>query len=144
MMKRGVFMRVRPSQLVPGCVLLKDVMGKTMSPIVHKDTVLNGTHILFLQKFSVPDVEVSGKLDDGSMFKPEAITDEEDTASPQVKKEGNPSLKAIYLHAVESYEKMFTTWRHHKEIDMPPIRKFMLPLFERLDEFDTAIFTLHQ
>src|SRR5699024_3296115 len=137
-------MRVHPSQLVPGCVLQKDVVGKTKSPIVYKETVLNETHILFLQKFLIPNVEVSAKLSDGSAFNPKPVVIEKEIRKPQVKKKKSSSLEAIYFHAVNSFEKMFIEWQQHKEIDMLSIRRFMLPLFERLGEFGTNIFTLHQ
>src|SRR5690625_1753111 len=63
-------MRVEPSQLVPGCVLMKDVIGKTNRPIIYKNTVLTEEQILILKKFLIPNVEVSHKLENGEIFKP--------------------------------------------------------------------------
>lgn len=137
-------MRVHPSQLVPGCILLKDVMGKTKSPIVNKNSVLNETHIMFLQKFLIPDVDVSGKLADGTPYKPkETVQKETNKILHNEKQKEKSTLETIYSQAVTAYQQMFAKWRQHAGIDMPQIRNFMLPLFERLDEFGPSVFTLH-
>lgn len=35
--REGNRMRVEPSQVVPGCILLKDINGKTSRPMVRRD-----------------------------------------------------------------------------------------------------------
>lgn len=131
--------------------MLKNVMGKTNSPIVYKDTVLNETHITFLEKFFISSVEVSGKLSDGTPFHPKKAKQSalmQSHAKPkgnQEREESAPkdSLEAVYLQAVRNYTNMFQRWQQNMEIDMPAIRTYMLPLFERVKEFGLSLFTLH-
>jgi hypothetical protein len=63
-------MRVHPSQLASGCIITKDVMGRTNRPIVPKNTVVHPIHISVLKDFSIQSVEVSTKLNDGKSFIP--------------------------------------------------------------------------
>lgn len=135
-------MRVQPSQLIPGCILLKGVMGKTKFPIVYEETIMNETHIRFLQKFLIRDVEVSNKLADGSLFEP-TVEAEGKVDTKQEPDKKRDSLDVLYSKAVSNYRLMFSKWQQHVEIDIPEVRKYMLPLFERLEEFGGDIFTLH-
>ncbi|QKY70843.1 hypothetical protein [Lentibacillus sp. CBA3610] len=64
-------MRVDAFQLVPGCVLLKDINGKTNKPIIPEKTVLTYEHITIIHKFLVETVDVSTTLSDGKPFQPE-------------------------------------------------------------------------
>ncbi|WP_054754120.1 hypothetical protein [Piscibacillus salipiscarius] len=61
-------MKVLPENLVPGCLLLKDVQGKTIHPIVPKNTVVEPIHIKVLKDFEVPYVEVASRLVNGDTF----------------------------------------------------------------------------
>lgn len=139
-------MRVSPSQLVPGCVLLKDVIGKSNHPLVTKNTVLTDEHILILQKFLIESVEVSSRLEEGEVFKPK----------PEEKKDNNQERKQLgkgeekvmpfpdhYQNAVISYEKIYKQLQSGMAIDMPEVRKLLIPLLERIDEIGAAVFTLH-
>lgn len=62
-------MRVSPVQLMTGCLVTKDVMGRTNRPIIPKNTTLQPLHIDVLKKFSVEAVEVSNKKSDESTFR---------------------------------------------------------------------------
>src|SRR5690625_1300774 len=61
-------MKVHPRDLLPGSLIVKDVMGNTTYPIVPKNTVVEPIHIEVLNKFSIPYVEVAKKLADGSHY----------------------------------------------------------------------------
>src|SRR5690625_3439345 len=64
----GTIMKVKVTQLIPGCILQEDVIGKTGQPIVLKQTVLTNEHINILEKFLINDVHILSELADGSRF----------------------------------------------------------------------------
>src|SRR5690625_3354278 len=66
----GVHMRVHPSQLIEGCILLEDVKGKSGRPIMEEGTILTEELITVLDKFLIDSVDVSTKLHDGKAFVP--------------------------------------------------------------------------
>ncbi|MFD1040327.1 HD-GYP domain-containing protein [Virgibacillus byunsanensis] len=139
-------MRVQPSQLVSGCVLLTDVMGKTHKPIVQKNTVLTEQHILLLQKFLIETVDVSGKLSDGKEFVPKMAEQEKNTkktATSELSSSYPDSFEEHYDQVVANYKKMFTSWQSNVAIDMPLARQLLIPLFERVDTTNSAVYTLH-
>lgn len=61
-------MRVHPSQLRVGCVVLDDIKGKSGRPIIPKKTILTETHLKVLEKFLVKEVNVSNQLQDKKTF----------------------------------------------------------------------------
>lgn len=138
-------MRVEPSQLVPGCVLLKDVIGKLNRPIVPQHTVLTDEHITLLQKFLVETVDVSSKLAEGEVFKPKLLPREEVKKEQQTtsNEQNSESFEDHYKNAVNSYKILFIKWQSNLTIDMPEVRKVLIPLFERMDDISSAVYTLH-
>lgn len=44
---------------------------------------------------------------------------------------------------MNSYKRLFTKWQSNLVIDMPEVRKILIPLFERLDDIGTIVYTLH-
>ncbi|WP_164670571.1 HD-GYP domain-containing protein [Virgibacillus doumboii] len=137
-------MRVEPTQLVPGCVLLNDVRGKTNRPIIPKKTVLTEEHISVLEKFLVETVDVSAKLENGDTFKPEFVHKEEVKEQTQTSVQQEPeSFEKQYKNAVTSYKTLFTKWQNNMAIDMPEVRDILIPLFERMDDSSKVIYTLH-
>ncbi|MGP4059672.1 HD-GYP domain-containing protein [Halobacillus sp. H74] len=138
-------MRVSPAQLVPGCLVTKDVMGRTNRPIVPKNTTIQAIHIEVLKKFQIESVEVSNKQTDGTSFNPMGqMESKETTASTETHtQELSPSFHDQYLEAVQSYKKWFTDWSGGSPIDMNAIRKVMIPLLEKVIESKRDVFTLH-
>lgn len=137
-------MRVEPSQLVPGCLLLNDVIGKTTHPIVPKHTVMTEEHITLLEKFLVETVDVSAKLESGVPFKPKFVHKEEMKKQPEKSEQQEAeSFENQYKNAVANYKKLFTKWQNNLAIDMPEIRSILIPLFERMDDISNAVYTLH-
>ena len=57
-------------KLIPGVILLEDVLGKSGKPIMNKNTTLTETHIYFLKKFLIDEVRVASRLQDGTLFIP--------------------------------------------------------------------------
>ncbi|RWZ54749.1 HD-GYP domain-containing protein [Halobacillus fulvus] len=132
-------MRVHPSQLVTGCLITEDVMGKTSRPIVAKHTVVHPIHIEVLQKFMVGSVNVAGKLSDGSPFIPDERIEEE----TEKKVEASGPFHDQYMEAVQSYKKWFEDWRGGMPVDIHAIRQTMVPLLERVIESKWEVFLLH-
>ncbi|WP_099158961.1 HD-GYP domain-containing protein [Virgibacillus ndiopensis] len=135
-------MHIDPSQLVPGCVLISDVKGKTNRPIVPMNTVLSEKHITVLQKFLVETVDVSPKLINGEPFTPKVIHKKESIGKRKSKKEYN-SLVDHYLDVVDRYRKVFESWQNSVPIDMPHVRQMLIPLLERVGMVGSDLFTLH-
>lgn len=139
-------MRVEPSQLVPGCVLMKDVIGKTNRPIIYKNTVLTEEQILILKKFLIPNVEVSHKLENGEIFKPLPV--QKDHKEPKkvktkTKEDKQIPFKKHYLEVVQKYKRLFHNWKNNAPINMPYVRELVVPLFEQIDKIGIEILKLH-
>ncbi|MCF3944018.1 HD-GYP domain-containing protein [Oceanobacillus alkalisoli] len=142
-------MRVHPSQLVAGTVLLLDVLGKSGHPIINERTVLTNEHITVLHKFLIESVEVSTKLENGETFIAKEQPKRVEKPKPVQKKiylepEEDRSFPAHYMEAVRDYKQLFTEWNNNVPIDMVKVRQSILPLLERIEELDMEIFTLHQ
>ncbi|WP_156289948.1 HD-GYP domain-containing protein [Oceanobacillus salinisoli] len=141
-------MQVMPSQLVPGCILLKDVWGKTNHPIIPKNTVLLDIHIEILKAFLVDTVEVSTQLNNGELFEPESV----DAASEEEQITGNQwdtdktksPFQNHYEEAVKGYKELFKSWQSGMSLDILHVRKLIIPLLERTEDIDEAVTLLHQ
>ncbi|MFQ3546315.1 HD-GYP domain-containing protein [Halobacillus rhizosphaerae] len=140
-------MRVHPSQLVPGCILTKEVMGRTKRPIIPKNTVIHHTHIHVLHNFLISSVDVAAKLSDGSRYMP--LEKMEDPESPAISPETPPSaeeplsFQEQYLEAVQQYKQWYANWRSGAPIDIQQIRTIMVPLLEGAVESRREVFLLH-
>lgn len=135
-------MRVEPAQLVPGCLLLNDVKGKSNRAIIPKQTVLTEEHIMILDKFLVTYVDVGSNLSNGTVFEPKPIHQEKKQLK-QTNDVKNLAFNEHYQYVVQNYKKLFSAWQNNIKVDMPTIRKLVLPLFERIEQDDALIFTLH-
>lgn len=138
-------MRVNPTQLEPGCLVTKDVMGKTNRPIVPKNTTIQPVHINVLKKFKIQSVEISNRRSDGSLFVAQDQSEEESTSTSKTNTQQitEISFHDQYLEAVKAYKKWFTSWQGGALIDMNAIRKVMIPLLERVVESKREVFNLH-
>lgn len=130
-------MKVNPNQLVDGCILAKDVMALTPNPIIPKKTVINEDHVKWLNAFIIQEVEVEPKLVSGELFQPKELTED-----PKQALEGSDLISA-YLSAVQEYKKLFKNWQANVPIDMPAVRKFIVPLLEKTMENASEVFSLH-
>ncbi|WP_067727757.1 HD-GYP domain-containing protein [Oceanobacillus damuensis] len=141
-------MRVEPSQLVPGCILLNEVKGKSNRPIVSKDTILTENHITILTKFLVESVEVSTKLSGGEEFQPKQVHKKE--KNQDVKPDIQAGLEKIafkdhYRKAVSEYKEQYQKWKNSMPIDIPTVRKIIIPLLEQSEAVTPEeIFSLHK
>jgi HD-GYP domain-containing protein (c-di-GMP phosphodiesterase class II) len=142
-------MRVTSSQVVPGCVLLRDVKGKTNRPIIPQKTVLTAEHINVLNKFLIEHVDVSERLQNGTLFQPQAASEEEKVVQPNQPKEkvtdvAELPFKDHYDLVVEQYKKLFDSWRNQLPIDNLAVRNLILPLINRMDDIGSAVYKLHK
>lgn len=135
-------MRVHPDQLIPGCIVMRDVMGKTNRPIVSKNTVIKPIHITVLHKFLVDEVEVGQKLSNGSSFLPEKSNNQPQEISA-VHETEQPPFTEQYLQAVQAYKKMFHQWKAGFAINMPGVREVIVPLIEQAPKHKNEIYSLH-
>lgn len=138
-------MRVKASQLVPGCVLLRDIKGKTNRAIIPKNTVLTEEHITVIKKFLVDSVEVASKLAKGAAFTPEQVEEAKQVQHPvpEPQEEELPTFEVQYEQTVQAYKKMFENWKNGTPIDMPYVRKQMIPLLKRMEDISSFVYTLH-
>ncbi|MCT2535513.1 HD-GYP domain-containing protein [Aquibacillus koreensis] len=139
-------MWVHPKQLVPGCKVVNDVMGKTNNPILPKNTVIQDEHIQVLQSFLVPNVEVSPRLAHGAPFIPKELSEEEREITVSIKRINKTPMtfEEQYVKAVERYKYLFHHWQSGTGIDINKVREFIVPLLERVDEVGLDLFLLHK
>ncbi|UFT99434.1 HD-GYP domain-containing protein [Radiobacillus kanasensis] len=140
-------MLVHPSQLVPGCLVVSDVMGKTNRPIIPKNTALDEQTIQFLRKFLVEKVEVSSRLSYGAPFIPKEVLPE-DSDKKETEKAVQPeepkTFEDLYFQSVREFKKLFEGWQSSQSIDINKLRKFVLPLFEKIDDVGDQLYKIHQ
>lgn len=142
----GNNMQVNISQLIPGCILIKEIRGKSNKPFILKDTVLTEQHITVLQKFLVESVHVSSKLVEGESFVPKLIhkkVEKQQTNIHQKDKRKKLLFQDHYRLVVAGYKKEFEKWRNGMAVDMLTVRKLFIPLLERIEDIGSAVFTLH-
>ncbi|WP_339230799.1 HD-GYP domain-containing protein [Oceanobacillus sp. FSL K6-2867] len=140
-------MRVEPSQLIPGCVLLKEVRGKTNRPIIPEHTVLTEKHIVILEKFLVESVDVASTLSNGETFQGRPVQKKE---KQQVKRKNTYDRQKTlpfaehYIDVATAYKQQFQKWQNGMPIDISIVRKLIMPLLERTETMDTEkIYRLH-
>lgn len=141
-------MLVHPKQLVAGCYITKEVIGKTNRPIVLKNTVVTEQHIVVLNKFLVSAVEVSDKLSNGLPFIPKETdkgVNKHDRSGKQEQTDQNLSFAEHYLQAIRSYKEIFHHWQSGSAVDMNRVRGIIVPLLERIekDGIGLDLFLLH-
>ncbi|RDW16805.1 HD-GYP domain-containing protein [Oceanobacillus chungangensis] len=136
-------MLVEPSQLIPGCVLLRDVKGKSNRPIIPESTVLTEEHIMVLQKYLVQTVAVATKLATGDTYVPKAIEQKKIIKQKQIEAEQNLSFSDHFTEVVADYKQLFIQWQNGMPIDIPAVRKLIIPLLERIENINTEAYTLH-
>ncbi|WP_345241502.1 HD-GYP domain-containing protein [Pontibacillus salipaludis] len=135
-------MRVHPGQLTPGCIVMSDVMGKTNSPIVPKNTVVKPIHITILHKFLIEEVEVGQKLSNGNPFLPQKVQ-EEPEKHVTVQEMIVTDFKDQYLYAVQSYKNLFHQWQSGFGIDISAVRRVIVPLIEQVSDHKNEVYSLH-
>ncbi|WP_186576852.1 HD-GYP domain-containing protein [Aquibacillus kalidii] len=135
-------MWVHPKQLIPGCRLMKDVVGKTNNPIVMKNTVLAEQHIEILHAFLIDNVEVSDRLANGKLFVPEELKEEDIAKRVQV--EEDLSFEEMYLNTVKAYKQVFLNWQSGSPINMNQVRSIIIPLLKQIEQANLDLFLLHK
>ncbi|PWU70132.1 HD-GYP domain-containing protein [Gracilibacillus dipsosauri] len=132
-------MQVHPKQLVPGCIVLEPVIGKSDHPIIESNTVIEEHHIKLLKNFGISTVEVSSKLVTGLDFQPEKIGEKQ-----LEKKREEMAFERLYLKAVKHYKQFFTNWQTGVSINIQELTTLMTPLFELVDKITLDLFLLYE
>lgn len=132
-------MQVNVNELIPGCILVKDVDGKTSRPIIPKNTVIYSIHINVLHAFHVKEVEISSKLSNGEDFEEASKNYEPEHVEAKVDDE----FREQYLDGVYRHQKMFKRWRNGFDINLPEIREWFLPLLFKATQTRQEILRLH-
>ena len=137
-------MRVATNQLVPGCIVLHDVKGKTKHPMIPNQTVLTEEHISMLQFFLVDAVDVSHTLASGSKFSPEQVL-EKKPKTPLTQKDHPADWPlAEHIATIETrFQKIFSSWQGNLPIDLYAVRELIVPLLERQSEIEAELYLLH-
>ncbi|MCR2822642.1 HD-GYP domain-containing protein [Lederbergia panacisoli] len=133
-------MKVKVEELIEGCILHKDVMGKTNNPIIPADTVLTKRHLLVLKSFLIKEVEIENKLKNGELFRGVG----ESESSSQMKSPQTLSFLDYYSRAVDQYKKEFLSWQSGMGINIANIRTFLIPLFDKAQENKNWIRKIHR
>lgn len=130
-------MKVDLDQIKPGCILVQDVIGKTNKPLISKDTVLTEEHINMLKAFLIDTVYVSPTLSSGEPFI--ALNSINNTKSfiPL-----NSTFEEQYMNVVDQFEVMFKSWQKNLPVDIPEIRKIVVPLLTQINKFKSDIYIL--
>ncbi|WP_249872259.1 HD-GYP domain-containing protein [Oceanobacillus saliphilus] len=141
-------MRVEPSQLVPGCILLHEVKGKSNRPIIPKNTVLTEKHIIILEKFLIESVEVSSKLSDGEEFQPKVVhrsVKKQDVTKTIESGLSNIPFADHYRATALKFKEQYQKWQNSMPIDIPSVRDMIIPLLDRIEEVTSKeIYSLHK
>lgn len=126
-------MHVKIEELLPGCILMRDVFKLANKPLVRKKTVLQQEHIEIMQIFLVHSVHVEPKLVDGTAFKPKNQMKEEREEKIERTSllEDNDSFTNRYLRAVQKFKKEFSKWQGRMKIEPYTMREVFLPLYEK-------------
>ncbi|PKR77445.1 hypothetical protein CEY16_12005 [Halalkalibacillus sediminis] len=140
-------MRVHPKQLIPGCLILKDVMGKTVHPIIPRNSVVEPIHISVLHKFQVPYVEVATKLVNGDPFKVdtsvEAIEKEDQEKQQEESETVSWSFFDYYVDRVKKTKELFEGWNKQSTLNISYIRELLFPLIQIGENLPKVLLELH-
>ena len=136
-------MRVKVTDLQAGCMLIKDVMGKTRYPIITANTILTEQHIAVLKAFLVEEAEVRSRTESGEIFKPEERRPEEQTEAAAVPVPAVSSIAQSFKTAADLYKKEFQSWQSGIGINITNIRALLLPLIEAIEDHKGWIRQLH-
>ncbi|GEN44677.1 HD-GYP domain-containing protein [Alkalibacillus haloalkaliphilus] len=128
-------MKVHPQQLIPGCLIIKDVMGQTLTPIIPKNTVVEPIHLQVLKKFKVLEVEIANKLVNGDVFE----TDQQEV----ITEEQEMPFYEQYVDVVKKTEGLFKSWDHRSKVDVQKIRELIYPLIEQGENKSDVLLKMH-
>ncbi|SET14511.1 HD-GYP domain, c-di-GMP phosphodiesterase class II (or its inactivated variant) [Salinibacillus kushneri] len=136
-------MLVHPSQLKPGCIVEREVKGKTVNPIIPKETVIQPIHIKVLKHFCIKELEVSSKLVDGENFIPGAKRQEEKQETKKETEQKTQPFAIEYAQSVNETKEMFLKWQARNPVNISKIREFLIPLILKAENDSGIIFSLH-
>ncbi|PLT29493.1 HD-GYP domain-containing protein [Peribacillus deserti] len=131
-------MRVKVDEILTGCILARDITGRTGRPIIRSKTVLNENHLEILKAFLVKEASIEKTMINGRLFEPMERIDEEFEDMGNVS-----SFTQHYLKVVQNYKVLFKSWQAGASFDVMKVRELFLPLLERMLKSKSEIFNLH-
>lgn len=122
-----MLMQIHISQAEPGCILAEDILGQSSKPIMLKQTVLKEKHIKILDKFLITNFHVLNELENGQKFTPCEVKEQS-----AVKEVEDQSFSKQFKQTVHQFKEQFFEGIAYQRIDIPKLRKVILPLFKRI------------
>lgn len=139
-------MKVASEKVETGCLLIKDVMGRTHRPIIPKNTTLTPVHIDVLKSFQIEYVEVATRKADGRPFTAGEAGEKKGSAASSFSGRQTKAVLSFqdeYREAVEACREWFRAWQGGSPVDMGAVRSVMVPLLERTASASKEVFHLH-
>lgn len=138
-------MKIHPEQLVPGCLLTKDVMGNAIHPLIPADTVVEPIHIRVLQRFRIQTVTIAPRLVNGELFKAqEKETSEiEDRTQAEDEDRSAWTFYDYYADAVKQTKVITDRLIETNQLELEPVRKLLHPLLTHPDDRKRILLKLH-
>ena len=136
-------MRVKTTQLIPGCILLKNVFGPSGKVLIPENTILTERHITVLKNFLIDFVDISRKLQNGDLFQPNDVDEKIDEKINIPQLEDQP-FDTHYIELVQRFKKMFLQWEKNIAVNVPLLYRLMNPLFNRLEEIGSEVFRIQK
>lgn len=138
-------MKVHPDQLIPGCLLTKDVIGNAIHPLIPKNTVIEPIHIQILQTFKIQVVDVAPRLVNGDVFRVEKReVPSEDQKENEVNERVNWTFDDYYMNAVKITKSICEDLKRTNRLNIQQVRKLMIPLMKQAEKQRNLFLKLHQ
>jgi HD-GYP domain-containing protein (c-di-GMP phosphodiesterase class II) len=134
-------MKVKPNQLIEGCILADDILVETNQPIIRKNTILTPHLLKVIDVFLVDHVTVQSTLVDGTPFRPTEVIEELDEKTA-IEEFDQPFID-LYLQSVQNYKQQFINWQSGTKVDVLKVRNIIVPLIEKAVENSNHILMLH-
>ncbi|MBM7693584.1 HD-GYP domain-containing protein (c-di-GMP phosphodiesterase class II) [Peribacillus deserti] len=131
-------MRVKVNEIQAGCILAKEITGRTGRAIIRNKTVITANHLEILKAFLIKEASVEKTMIDGRLFDPKERIENEDEDNKE-----ESSFTQHYLKAVQNYKLLFKNWQAGSNLDVAKVREIFLPLLERMLNTKFEIFYLH-
>ncbi|MBR7554720.1 HD-GYP domain-containing protein [Allobacillus sp. GCM10007491] len=138
-------MKVHPDQLMPGCLLTKDVIGNAIHPLIPRNTVIEPIHIQVLQTFKIQVVDVAPRLVNGDVFHVEKrVQPVEDKKKNEENNQVNWTFYDHYTNAVKVTKSICEDLMRTNRLDIQRVRKLIIPLMKQAVKQPNLFLELYQ
>lgn len=141
-------MKIKTANLKVGYILTEDVIGKSLTPLVPKKTMITEQIIEVLREFAIEEV-VAEQEESLQLSSDLNITGSDINNTTNIyQKHGQTELSLpfdkLYQEAVQGYKKDFKNWQAGAGIEVGSVRGYFLPLLQMLEEDYTNILNVHK